>query len=110
MGFKTTHDLSFEVAEWEHGKLLGNGFYRFRVGTCEGIWKAGENSYDILAIENKSKGNGHFEDVLELFERSCKRDNKKLRVLEVWNPDFKKHLIEKRGFQDIGGGNIEKVF
>jgi hypothetical protein len=92
--FKSTHDLSFEVAKWE----LSNEFKRFRIGTCHGLWRAYHYSYDILAIDNDQPGNGHFEDVLEWFENSCKRDIKALRMLEVGNKRFAKHLIEKRDF------------
>jgi len=102
--FISSHGLDFEVApgrfEWS----------QFRVGTCKGMWRSTDTSYDILAILNEEKGNGHLEDVFEWFENSCKRDNKDLKVLEVWNKDFKKHLIDKRGFIDIGGDNVIKKF
>ena len=103
--FQSSHGLYFEVAPW-----LAPMFKRFRIGTCEGLWAVNNESYDILAIDNKEKGNGHLEDVFEWFENSCKRDNRDLRVLEVWNKKFMKHLIEKRGFTDIGGDNVIKYF
>lgn len=89
----TTHDLPFEVAPW-----INDEFHRFRIGTCTGLWRHTPESYDILAIDNESPGNGHFEDVLEWFEHSSKRDKKVFRFLQVWNVSFKKHLGEKRGF------------
>lgn len=96
--FKTTHNLPFESAPW-----LTPHFIRFRVGTCTGLWTSENKTYDILAIENAEPGNGHLNDVFEWFENSCKRDGKKLRVLEVWNKGFLKHLVEKRGFSLIEG-------
>lgn len=98
--FKTKHDLPFEVAEWKplpQFKAAGN-FIRFRVGTCHGLWQSTETAYEILVIVNDNKHNGHLDDVFQWFENSCKRDNKKLIVLEVWNKKFKQHLIDKRGF------------
>ena len=101
--FQSSHSLDFEVADWIMGPYV-----QFRIGTCHGLWNATANSYDILAIDNKEKGNGHLEDVFEWFENSCKRDNRDLKILEVWNQDFKQHLIEKRGFVDIGKDNLIK--
>jgi hypothetical protein len=103
--FESTHKLDFEVAPW----IMGD-FIQFRIGTCYGLWRPTGTSYDILAIDNHKKGNGHFEDVLEWFEQSCKRDGKDLRILEVWNGKFLKHLITKRGFQHESKLNLIKKF
>lgn len=92
--FKTTHNLPFEVAPG----LLDDSFLKFKVGTCHGAWRATKETYDILAIVNHEPHNGHLTDVFEWFENSCKRDSMSLRILEVWNKDFHRHLIEKRGF------------
>lgn len=115
MTFKSTHDLSFEAAEWELSKwgmteLMGSEFKRFRIGTCSGLWQSTDKSYDILAIDNSKRGNGHFDDVLEWFENSCKRDKKHLMFLEVWNEKLMKHLIEKRGFIKVDKFNLIKSF
>lgn len=95
--FKSTHDLAFGMAPW-----ITADFTRFKIGTCEGLWRSTPTSYDILAIINTKPGNGHFIDVLEWFEQSCIRDNRDFQILEVWNERFKKHLIRKRGFHAIG--------
>lgn len=92
----TTHNLIFE-----HGAWIMYDFDRFRVGTCEGLYRAEKDHYDILAITNNIPGNGHLNDVFEWFEHSCKRDKKSLRILEVWNSGFRNHLINKRGFKAI---------
>ncbi len=68
------------------------------------------DSYDILSIRNRCKHNGHLEDVFEWFEKSCRRDKKVFRVLEVWNKRFKRHLIEKRGFMRYGKCHLQKSF
>mgnify|MGYP006900773195 CR=1 FL=1 len=99
-GIDTEHHLDFEVSEW-----LFPEFKMFRVGTCYGLWRSTGKTYDILAIDNKEKGNGHLNDVLQWFEYSCRRDNLSLRVLELWNKRFMKHLIEKRGFKRIKKSN-----
>lgn len=80
----------------------------YRVGTCNGTWRATPTTYDILNIVNTEPGNGHFEDVLQWFSRSCRRDNKDLRFLEVANVKFYRHLIEKRGFVAQGDHCIKK--
>ena len=111
--FETKHKLDFEVADWVPimGFLACNNFKRFRVGTCTGLWQSTETSYDILAVENEVKGNGHFEDVLQWFENSCERDHKDFRILEVWNSRLKKHLVKKRGFKVVGkSDNVIKLF
>ena len=106
MQFKTTNNLDFEVADWE----ISMDFQRFRVGTCEGLFGATNTTYDILAVTNNQPNNGHFNDVLEWFENSCKRDKKDLRILEVWNDKFKKHLIDKKGFVAQGEDNVIKKY
>lgn len=108
----TKHKLDFLVADWEPlpGFPIAGEFKRFRVGTCDGLWASTDFSYDILAVTNEQKGNGHFEDVLQWFYYSCIRDKKKFRILEVWNQDLKKHLIEKRGFKASGLDNVEKSY
>jgi len=106
MSLVTAHKLDFEVAPWE----FDDDWLRFRIGTCSGLWKATIEAYEILAIDNDEPGNGHFEDVLEWFEASCKRDKKKLQILEVWNEKFRHHLINKRGFLKISEEDVEKSF
>lgn len=114
MSFKSTHNLDFAIGQWEplpgHTVDVAEGFLRFKVGTCNGLWRSTKSSYEILAVTNETPGNGHFDDVLEWFEQSCRRDKRSLRVLELWNEKLKKHLIEKRGFKDIQNDNVEKIF
>ena len=80
----------------------GPPWTEFVIGTCRGAWRCTDDAYEILAIINTAPGNGHFEDVLEWFEFSCRRDGKKFRFLQLENQGFKRHLIEKRGFTDCG--------
>ncbi len=106
MEFKSKNNLPFEVADWEHSP----NFKRFRIGSCEGLWCSNERAYGILAITNNAPGNGHFEDVMQWFENSCRRDKKSFMFLEVWNKRLKKKLIEKYGFNDIGNDNLQRIF
>ena len=92
----TSHNLPFLVAPWKNPE-----WRRYKVGTVSGLYNACSGHYQILTILNSSPGNGHFEDVLEWFENSCRRDNYNLLFLEVWNKRFLKHLIEKRGFKKV---------
>ena len=77
-------------------------FYQFRVGSCEGLWRATSTHYEILAIKNRKKHNGHFQLTMECFERSCKRDEKKLLVSECWNPRLA-WMCWKHGFKRVKG-------
>ena len=108
--FTTTHNLPFEVAPWKAGLVVDEGFQRFRIGTCEGLWRCTEKEYEILAIINNKKGNGHFEDVLQWFEHSCRRDKRNLKISEVWNSEFKYHLLKKRGFKKNGSDDVIKIY
>lgn len=98
--FKSTHKLSFEVADW-----ITDDYKQFRIGTMEGLWVSTKETYDILALKNNSKGNGHFQDVFDWFENSCRRDKKDLRILEVDNKRLRKHLVNKRGFKCVDNVN-----
>ena len=108
--FKSEHDLIFEVAPYPRNIDDKTHWMLFRVGTCRGLWCSTDSSYDILAITNDQQGNGHFDDVLQWFEQSCCRDKKALRILEVWNSNFKNHLINKRQFKDLGGDNVSRDY
>ena len=90
--FKSTHNLPFLSAHWNN-PFNDTGWQVFKIGTCNGQWISRKDSYDILSVINDNPGNGHFKDVLEWFEQSCRRDNKALRILEVWNQKFKQHQV-----------------
>lgn len=116
----TTHNLPFEAAPWDptfaefFPQLLAiimrikEPIVAFRVGTCDGIYTVRDNAYQIIAIQNSEPGNGHFEDVLQWFENSCKRDKKNLMFMEIMNADFGRHLCLKRGFKRKGAHAIKK--
>lgn len=93
--FETSHKLSFETRPWFFSP---DEWQQFRVGTCGGLWHVTDSAYQILAIINMSPNDGHFDDVLEWFENSCRRDGKCLEFLELLNESFSEHLIKKRGF------------
>ncbi len=102
----TTHNLDFLSADWD----LNPAFSCFKIGTVEGLWFCDGMSYNIIAFQNSEPHNGHLDDVFEWFEYSCKRDGYSLRILELLNHKFKSHLINKRGFVDIGNNNLENKF
>ena len=86
-------------------------WHHYKIGTCYGLWKSKNKTYEILSILNDVPGNGHFQDVLEWFEHHCRRDNKALRIKEFFlNPEFKQHLINKRGFVEDGKDDVIKKF
>lgn len=101
---QSPNNLPFESATW-----VTSDFLRFRIGTCEGLWRCTTDSYDILAIKNNAPGNGHLDDVFWWFEQSAKRDSRNLRVLDLLNPRFETHLLQKRGFvRQEGTNNVIK--
>ena len=95
--FKSTHSLDFMGTPWHRDPTM----MAFRVGTCHGLYYPTEKEYVILAIENNEPGNGHFEDVLEWFENSCRRDKKNLGFNQVMNKRLMAHLVTKRGFRQV---------
>ena len=106
----TTHGLDFEAVPW-HFQVAGEPTnICFRVGTCEGLYVVSKTSIDIIAITNSQRGNGHLDDVLEWFEYSCKQNNFSLKVVEIMNKGFYKHLLLKRGFSKIDKHNLIKYF
>lgn len=114
MTFQSTHKLDFlTAAERPLRGLLpeSEDWIMFKVGTCHGLFRPTAEAYEILAVINTSPGNGHFDDVMEWFENSCRRDGKKLRIKEfIFNRRFKQHLIQKRGFAIGGKDDVVKTF
>jgi hypothetical protein len=119
---QTTHNLDFEIANWETGlmvreligddpadKYFGIPWKLFRVGTCTGQWRLTPEAYEILSIINDTPNNGHLEDVLEWFEYACKRSKLPLRIRAFTNEKFKMHLIGKREFVPFGE-DVQKYF
>lgn len=102
----TTHALAFECRPWH----IDDEWTDFRVGTCHGLYRAQGDAYEMLAIDNHEPHNGHFEDVMQWFEASCRRDGKALRFLEVVNERFGRHVVQKRGFIWENTDNLIKHF
>mgnify|MGYP001559738190 CR=1 FL=1 len=84
-------------------------FFQFKCGTCEGLWRSTPTHYEILAVKNKQKHNGHFKILMRYFEQSCRRDNKKLLISECWNPRLM-WMNWKNGFKRVSLFNWEKTF
>lgn len=97
--FKTTHKLKFQTTTYK--QLFEDGYHwqEFIVGTCRGLFTSTDRHWILLAIDNEQPGNGHFTDVMEWFERFCKRDKKDFVIMEVWNKRLLAHLLTKRGFE-----------
>lgn len=112
MSFKSTNNLDFLTETQSTRVLIDDGFdwKGFRIGTCHGLWCHDGLDYRILAVVNDESGNGHLQDVFDWFENSCKRDNSNLIIMEFTNPDFKSHVIRKRGFSEYEKANAIKYF
>ena len=89
-------DVPFESTDTPY---RNTDFLCFRVGTCNGLWRATETHYEILAVINHKRGNGHFEKTMWWFEQSCKRDGKSLLLREVWNPFLYYKSIKHYGYK-----------
>lgn len=87
-------------------------FFGFRVGTCEGLWRFHDGAYEILAVLNTKKGNGHFAATMHHFETSARRDKVKLRLLEVFNLRLYFNSVFKYGYKRKKGTiiTLEKSF
>lgn len=106
----TTHNLDFEAKPF-YIQIPGEPTnICFKVGTCHGLYIITKTAVEIIAITNEQKGNGHLNDVFEWFEYSCKTSKRNLRIVELMNKQFEKHLITKRGFQKQGDVNVIKYF
>lgn len=108
--FISSHKLDFLVADYKVAFETPYKWFTFKVGTCHGLFCVTKNSYEILAILNEELNNGHFDDVLEWFENSCKRDGYSLVFLETWNYQLRQHLINKRGFEVLKEEDVIKRF
>lgn len=84
----------------------------FVLGTCIGTFQVWKEAYSLIFIQNNQKGNGHLEDVFEMMEYLCKRDNKDFIIAAVQNERFRQHCLNKRGFvvRDEEQKNIIKYF
>lgn len=99
--FRSIHDLPFESRPWVRNPHI----QEFRIGTCFGQWFVYDwpkyRAYVILTVINDNPGNGHFEDVLQWFEQSARRDRYALEVWEIGNNSLYHHLVNKRGFKPM---------
>lgn len=97
----TPHKLDFEVAEWPHHPTIKV----FRIGTCNGqfFWmiKKEIKVLCLLCVVNDEPGNGHLDDVFCWFEESARKAKCPLMIMDFFNPDFKRHCIEKRGYREV---------
>lgn len=105
--FQSLHNLQFE----ERPNPRYKGHREYKVGTIHGIYFNTHTSLNITAVFNDEPGNGHFEDLLQWFERSCKREKMNLVFMHCDNLKFKEHLLNKRGFLPMPGtvNNVIKI-
>lgn len=108
--FKSTNNLDFKSAEYKSRNPHNQDLKTFKIGTCLGVWGVTKDGYQIYKVTNTESGNGHFQDVIEWFEFSCKRDNGSLIFVNIPDGRLKKHLINKKGFKEDGQNNLIKEF
>lgn len=112
--FKSSNSLEFKISEWEFNNMFTwqqkHPIYRYRCGTCDGIFEDGENHVGVIAIVNSQPQNGHFNDTMEWFDYMAQSTNRELKFFEIWNDRLYKHLIDKRGHIAIDIQNTRKTF
>lgn len=90
------------------------GFFKFRVGTCEGLYRYNPiiHAFEILAVVNNQKGNGHFAQAMKYFETSAIREGARIRLCEVFNPWLYYVSVRKHGYTRVKGTlfTLEKKF
>lgn len=104
--FESTHKLDYLQGE---EPFMDGHCWPFKVGTCHGLFYTTDKAIRLVAIVNEKQGNGHFTDVLEWFEYAAKQQCKRLEIVEIWNKDLYKHLIEKRGFIPVDHETVQKL-
>lgn len=72
--------------------------YEFRIGTIRGLWFIDRKIIFINAIINDNPHNGNFDDFLEALEEMSKDLKMDFAIINFFNYQLKRHLIEKRGF------------
>lgn len=110
MDFKTINNLSWYISPLYLPYDEDGDWKCLNMGTCIVHFGETEQAYEIFGIVNTNKGNGHLEDVLQWFEYMCKEKGKYLIFTHFENQNFKKHLIEKRGFESYGKNNAIKIY
>lgn len=108
--FSTIHKLDFYSRPYDSPINDSHAWQQFQIGTCEGLWGCSDTAYVILALDNTERNNGHLIDVFQWFEHACRRDNMDLKILEILNQGFKRHLIKKRGFKPYRENDLIKEF
>ena len=62
--FKSTHDLDLDIIDSSILFDVHDEYDKFRIGTCQGLFRVEKFTYDILNIDNTDIGNGHLQDAL----------------------------------------------
>lgn len=74
--FKSTNNLDFLSRPWKLGMIICPkvGMHEFKVGDIHGLYRFDNDSKYLIinSVINDTPGNGHFKDLIEWFEFSCK--------------------------------------
>jgi len=97
--------LPFQSRPWHRDPTWNDA----HVGTVCIQWRCTPEAYEILCIVNGEPGNGHFQQAMLWFEQSCIRNNRYLRIREVWNKTLAMKLV-KHGFTYAQGDDMVKRF
>lgn len=81
----------------------------FSYGTIEGVFMEKPDVFEILVIENKRPHNGHFQKFMTFITDYCKREDKKLAFLEIFNKGLYNKLVSE-GFRPYKGTGLIKEF
>lgn len=111
--FKSTNNLEFLHRPW----LIANIFlpeeeiYEYKVGTVRGLYRFdNKKKYLIInSVINDIPGNGHFKDLMEWLEFSCKNCKYDLVFEEIFNPRLKM-ILTYYGFEILDNNKMIKKY
>ena len=101
-------------AVWDVKKAAGrfnNAFSanwtEVEIGTCFAVVEYGTELNTLLFIENDEPGNGDFKRMMDYLEWESNEAAVSIEVIEIWNKNLEKHLINKRGYKKSKKGVIK---
>lgn len=106
-----SYQLNFKP--WECFGIVDPGSYEFTCGSCTGLVDWDSEKLRLIAIINTQSKNGDTQICMDALEAYAKNKGLKIQVVEIWNNDFYRYLITKRGYKDISVGeshHAEKSF
>ena len=111
--FKSTNNLEFLHRPWLIANVLlpESKVYEYKIGTVRGLYRFDDkNKYLIInSVINDNPGNGHFKDLIEWFEFSCRNCKYDLVFEEILNSRLK-DILTHYGFEILDNNKMIKKY